>query len=48
MTLMSQWRLEETEVRETVGDLRKGFWRRGSQGGITEEGTGVSDPNLEH
>lgn len=48
MTLMSEWTLEEREVREAVGGSEKGLLEGGSRGGITEEETSVSDLNQEH
>lgn len=48
MTPMSEWTLEEREVREAVRGSEIGLLEAGSRGGITEEGTGVSDLNQEH
>lgn len=48
ITLMAEWRLEERGVREAMGGSEKGLLEEGSQGGITEEGTGVSDANQEN
>ena len=48
MTLMSEWTLEEREVREAVGGSEKGLLEGGSRGGITEEETSASDLNQEH